>query len=189
MAANPQYAIQVRPTEYLKDPGSYGWIAAADGPATGLNIPVTNFVELDAAEAGDACTAVKAITNVIKASAGMGGVAGGLWKVTSDGGSKAVSMPQRGVETGTTNAWFLNICCLQGTLGQIAAQILYHPALMKFQDQLFPRLQKDAYSSDEDNLGAWQIALEPTPPSSSITRTAALTLRLRIIQELTLIHI
>ena len=178
MAQPIKYAIQVRPTEYLKDPASYNWILAADTPAEGLCIEVTDFIEL--ADPAAACSAVVEIAEVIRASSSG---SNSLWKVTSDGGSKAVSMPQRGVETETVNSWFLNLCCLQGTLGQVAAQIFYHPDLMDFRNNLFPNLQTGAYAVDKDNLGAWQITLDPSP-DVALTRTQALALRSRIIQEI-----
>lgn len=175
-----EYAIHVRPTDYLKTPAdtALNWIQLADPSNDGLCIEVTGYVPAADVNVPNACSAIETIAAVIEHSS----QSNPRWKVTSEGGSKAVSMPQRGIEPGTTNIWFLNLCCLQSTLGQIAAQIFSHPHLEPFRTKMFPYLEFP-YVSGKDNLGAWQIALNPSP-SPPLTQTQALALRSRIIEEI-----
>lgn len=181
-----QYAVQLRPTQFLKDAVAgtpTPWILNLDRPANGLNVPVTDWATAaDLLAAGvstsDIETALEAITEQLENASD-----GTVWKVTSDGGAKAVSMPQQGVEPATLNSWFLNLCCLQGTLGQIAAQFFSYPALAVYRSKLFPKLQRKPYAPTTDNLGAWQIQLD-TAPAAPLTRQEAVAARSRIIREI-----
>lgn len=178
-----QYAIQIRATEYLKGNAEFDWVGAADLPADGLNIPATGWTN-SIGDVNDVSGALESLIEDISVGSTT------MWKVTTDGGIRAVSFPQQGQEPAdgdvpeTANSWFLNLCCLQGTLGQIATQIYLFPDLSPFRKILFPRMQREAYTASSDNLGAWQIELNPGEALPSYTRQEALALRLRIINQL-----
>ena len=168
--AQPLWAIQVRPLTNLT------FVDDADIIGGGLHIPITGFV--GSVDEGPAIVGLDGIfRNLLGASNGSS-----LWTPTTDGGNKAISVPQRGKETGTLNTWFLNLCCLQGTLGQIAQQIYSNSILIPFQSNLFPKLQKTPYSVSTDNLGAWQMELRPA--DGAFTLLEALEYRAAIIAEL-----
>ena len=163
------YAIQVKPYS------AFAFPELADVAGGGLNIPVTGFV--DGINEIETSTALIQIFQNLKAASD-----GTLWKPTTDGGIKALSVPQQGKDTTTLDSYFISLCCLQSTLGHIAQQIFAIDALAPFQSNLFPRLQKTQYTNSTDNLGAWQMELKPD--SGAFTYINALEIKLGIVAEL-----
>ena len=176
-----QYALQLRPTQYLKDALDQRptqWILAANQPANGLNIPLTGWVNAsDLPVLADVVLALSSICTVIRAAS-----RNVQWNVASDGRSRAVSLPQRGVQPNSLNSWFISLLRYQGLLGQIAAQLYLYPDLTCFRSVLFPTFQRKPPSQFTDNLGAW--VLELAKNQGTYTRQEALALRRRIIEEI-----
>jgi len=165
------YAIHIKPRS------TAGFVQTSDPLGDGLHIPVTGFVDVGATSESDIEGALELIyQNILTASNGV------LWRPTTDGGSKAISAPQKGKTNDTQLSWFLNLCCLQGTLGQIAAQIFNSGSgpLSAFQSSLFPRLQKTPYGIDTDNLGAWQMELRPETGTFTRLEVEARKLAIRL---------
>lgn len=162
------YALQIKPR--LQEE----WVLEA--PGGGLHIALTDFVQVVDSDIDAIKAALDSITSVMRSTS----VDATLkWKVTTDGGTKAVSQPQKGIEDGTTDSWFISLCCLQKTLGQILAQLFTYDALKPFLPFLFPGMEKGLYSGSKDNLGAWHMELP-----IGLTFSAAQAYRLRIIDEL-----
>ena len=176
------YSLEVRPLSLLPGGGyqlaslDTPWVVELDPDADGIYIPVTGMTNLglvpDVAAISDAIDDIN-VTFLQSTQTPT------YWKLTTDGGSKAVSHPQRSIEDASINSWFLNLCCLQGTLGQIATQVNLLPALTEFRSNLFPRLQVPPLTAFSNNLGAWNIELR-----ANLTRTQAEMMRARIKLEL-----
>jgi hypothetical protein len=180
-----QYALQLRPTQYLKDAldgRPTPWILAANQPANGLNIPITGWIEaadLPEEAIADVARSLSGIASTIRAAS-----ASVQWNVSSDARARAVSLPQRGVQPTTLNSWFVSLLGRQGSLGQIAAQLYCYPSLAPFRPALFPTYQKTPYGAFTDNLGAWSLELAKSAGSSPYTRQEALAIRSRIVEEI-----
>lgn len=169
-----KFALRVRPESLLRNEAD--WMLKLDPDSKGIYVPLTGAVEVSVAE--DAVKqALRNITDQLRAAAD---TASAPWTLHTDGGERAVSMPQQGVQKHTRDSWFLNLCCMQSTLGQLAAQLHLQAALEPFRAALFPRVQRRAYTASTDNLGAWQIELKPADP---LTRTEALAWRSQILVE------
>jgi hypothetical protein len=173
-----QWAIQLRPTALLKDSTTYpgSQILAYNPEEGGLYISITEFIEPpDPGATGDVLTSLENIARTLSSYSN-----GISWNVISDGGQKAISLPQQDVAV--DGAWYLNLCCLQSTLGVIASQIWYQPDLAIFRNHLFPDLQIPPYSSGDNNLGAWHIKLKQD--GSPLSRQDALIARTFVIREI-----
>ena len=176
-----QYALQLRPTQYLKDALDQTptpWILAANQPANGLNITLAGW--LDAADLppmAEVVLALRSICTVLRQAS-----KSTLWNVASDGRSRSVSLPQRGVQPNSLNSWFISLLRDQSSLGQIAAQLYFYPALACFRTVLFPTFQRTPASQFTDNLGAW--VLEVAKNQGTYTRQEALAIRSRVIEDI-----
>ena len=109
--ATEEWALQLRPTSFLEDPAVYPGpqILNLNPSEEGIYLGITSFVPRDGADPSPVLTALQNIARALKNYG-----SGIAWTVTSDGGQKAVSLPQQTIDN--TQAWYLNLCCLQKTL-------------------------------------------------------------------------
>jgi hypothetical protein len=172
-----QWALQLRPTQFLTPTPAYAWVELANPDAGGLYLPITGWFPASADQQQDIEQALSSIVAELKGTSG----STLPWTVVTDGGLKAVSLPQKAVEPATRNSWFINLCCLQITLGQLVALLYCYPALSVLRRYLFPDLQRTAYSSTTDNLGAWHMQLKTASTvANAFTRAEALAFRSKI---------
>ena len=155
-----EYAIQVRPAIDISDPGSSPFLNPKnlDLPDGGVNIPITGFVDVAKLPAGGV-PALKTHIEDICALFQM--AAAPKWTATTDG---TVSSPQASAQ-GFGTTFYLNLCCLQVTLGQLAGAIVFRVP-NTFDSVLWP-LQQNV----TDELGG--AALTLTNSANPVTAAEA----------------
>ena len=99
--ATEEWALQLRPTSFLEDPAVYPGpqILNLNPSEEGIYLGITSFVPRDGADPSPVLTALQNIARALKNYG-----SGIAWTVTSDGGQKAVSLPQQTIDNTQANA-------------------------------------------------------------------------------------
>ena len=177
------YTIRLQPRSLVEQLPEADWMYLLDADDNGVHIPITgNVPDSDPgfSSQGAIIAALTRFSVLMRSTTD----AQTPWDLGTDAGLSAISEPQLGNPTDKGTPWYINLCCSQGTLGQIATFIYNTPDLAAFAPSLFPRLSRtSSYDPSAENLGAWQVELNPWALSPPLTQAEANAARARVIEE------